>query len=104
MRKRDQAGRVLVLPNQVPNLIEQYGLSRAQVDWEVWAIAPDGTRWSGATAINRTLQELGGVWAWIAAIYGLRPAGWIEERVYRWVADHRTWLSRWIGVTPEWKG
>lgn len=108
MRGRDKAGRVLVLRNQIPNLIDQYGLSRAQVDREVWASlplwAPDGTMWSGAAAINRTLQELGGVWAWLAAIYQLPPFRWIEDRAYRWVAEHRTWLSRWFGAPPDWTG
>ena len=103
MRGRDKAGRVLVLPNQIPNLTGHYGLSRAQVDREVWAAAPDGTRWSGAAAINRTFQELDGVWAWVAAIYDLAPFRWIEDRAYRWVAEHRTWLSRWFGVPPEWE-
>jgi predicted DCC family thiol-disulfide oxidoreductase YuxK len=95
---------VLVLPNQVPNLIEQYGLNRAEVDWAVWAIAPEGTRWSGAAAINRTLLALGGVEAWVAAAYKLAPIRWTEDRVYRWIADHRSWLSRWIGAPPEWEG
>jgi predicted DCC family thiol-disulfide oxidoreductase YuxK len=94
---------VLALPNQVPDLIGQYGLSRAQVDWEVWAVAQDGTRWSGAAAVNRTLQELGGVWAWAAIIYRLALFRWIEDRVYRWVAEHRTWLSNWFGAPPEWE-
>jgi predicted DCC family thiol-disulfide oxidoreductase YuxK len=103
VRGRDKASRVLVLPNQIPNLIGQYGLSRAQVDREVWAVAPDGTRWSGAAAINRTLQELDSAWAWVAAIYHLAFFRWIEDRAYRWVAEHRTWLSRWLGAPPEWK-
>jgi predicted DCC family thiol-disulfide oxidoreductase YuxK len=84
-------------------LIGQYGLSRAQVDWEVWAQAPDGTRWSGAAAINRTLQELDSVWAWVAAIYHVPPFRWVEDRVYRWIAGHRAWLSRWFGAPPEWE-
>jgi predicted DCC family thiol-disulfide oxidoreductase YuxK len=93
---------VLALPNQTPGLIDQCGLSRAQVDWELWAVAADGGRWRGAAAVNRTLQELGGVWALAAALYRLPPVRWIENRVYRWVAEHRPWLSRWIGAPPEW--
>lgn len=94
---------MLVLPNQMPDLIEQYGLSRLQVDRAVWAVAPDGTRWSGAAAVNRIFQALGSVWVWVAAIYELAPIRWIEDHVYRWIADHRTWLSRWISAPPEWK-
>lgn len=88
---------MLVLPNQISDLADQYGLTREQVDREVWAVAPDGTRWSGAAAINRTFQELDGVWAWLAAIYRLAPVRWIEDRAYRWIAEHRPWLSRRIG-------
>jgi predicted DCC family thiol-disulfide oxidoreductase YuxK len=83
-------------------LIDRYGLSRAQVDWEVWAVAQDGTWWSGAAAVNRTLEELGGAWYRLAALYRLPPLHWIEDRVYRWVAEHRTGLSRWFGAPPEW--
>jgi predicted DCC family thiol-disulfide oxidoreductase YuxK len=94
---------VLVLPNQIPDLIDQYGLSRAQVDREVWAVAPDGNQWSGAAAINRTLQELAGVWGGLAMIYHLTPFRWLEDQAYRWIAEHRTWLSSWLGAPPEWK-
>jgi predicted DCC family thiol-disulfide oxidoreductase YuxK len=103
VRRRDHTSRVLVLPNQIPNLINQYGLSRTQVDRELWAVALDGTRWSGAEAINRTLRELGCLWPWVAAMYQIKPFRLIEDLVYRWFARHRTWLSRWFGATPEWK-
>jgi predicted DCC family thiol-disulfide oxidoreductase YuxK len=93
---------VLVLPNQTPNLIGEYGLSRAQVDQEVWAVAPDGARWSGAAAVNRILQELGSGWSVLAAIYRFRLIQNIEDRGYRWVAGHRTQLSNWFGAPPEW--
>jgi predicted DCC family thiol-disulfide oxidoreductase YuxK len=102
VRKRDKAGRVLVLPNQTPDLIEKYGLTRADVDWALWTVAPDGSRWSGAAGVNRALQELGSGWSWLAALYELRLFHWIEDRVYRWVAEHRSWLSRWFGAPPEW--
>ncbi len=103
MRRRDKAGRVLVRPNQIPGLIDRYGLSRKDVDWEAWAVAPDGRKWGGAAAINQSLRELGGFWAWLASLYRLAPLRWIEDRGYRWVAGHRTWLSRWWGAPPEWE-
>lgn len=67
----------------------------------MWAVAPDETRWSGAAAINRALQQLDSVWAWMAALYRLAPLGWIEDRAHRWVAEHRTRLSRLLGTSPE---
>jgi predicted DCC family thiol-disulfide oxidoreductase YuxK len=92
---RDKAGRVLALPHQIPRLIERCGLTRADVDRAVWLIGPDGKKWSGAAAINRALMELGGRWRWLAALYRVAPLRWMEDRIYRWVAEHRSLLSRW---------
>jgi len=103
VRARDKAGRVLALPNQAPDLIEQYGLTRAEVDRDAWAIDLAGRKWAGAAAINRVLQELGGGWAWLAALYRFAPMRWIEDRLYRWVVVNRSWLSRFWGTEPEWK-
>jgi predicted DCC family thiol-disulfide oxidoreductase YuxK len=94
---------VLALPNQTRDLIEQYRLSRADVDRDAWALDATGGKWSGAAAINRVWRELGGVWRVVAEIYRFPPIRWLENRAYRWIADHRTWLSGWWGVEPEWK-
>jgi len=94
---------VLALPNQIPGMIEKYGLTRAQVDWELWAIDPAGNRWNGAAAVNRTLAELGGSWALVSALYAVAPLRRLERSAYRWIADHRSTLSRFIGAPPEWE-
>jgi predicted DCC family thiol-disulfide oxidoreductase YuxK len=101
VRERDKAGRVLALPNQTPDLIDRYGLTRADVDWELWAIDPEGRRYSGAAAVNRTLEALGGVWRKLGAIYRVRPLRWIEDKAYRWVANHRPLMSILWGASPE---
>jgi predicted DCC family thiol-disulfide oxidoreductase YuxK len=95
------AGRVLALPNQTPGLIEQHGLTRAEVDSAVWVIDAAGRRWAGAAAANRALKELGGGWVILAALYALPPVCWLEDRVYRWIAAHRGQLARWWSATPE---
>ncbi|HVC34110.1 MAG TPA: DCC1-like thiol-disulfide oxidoreductase family protein [Chloroflexota bacterium] len=100
VRAHDKAGRVLALPNQTPGILQRYGLTRAQVDREAWAIDASGRETAGAAAINRVLAALGGVWALLAATYRLPPVCWIEDRVYRWVARHRHWLSSIYGATP----
>jgi len=41
------------------------------------------------------LTELGGFWFWIAQLYRLTPIRWVEDRPYRWVADHRSDLRFW---------
>ena len=103
MRVRDKAGRVLALPNQTPHLIEQHGLTRAQVDRDAWAIDAQGRKFAGAAAINRVWRELGGVWLWLATLYRFAPIRWLEGRVYRWAAAHRSGLSHLWGALPEWK-
>ena len=101
IRARDKAGRVLARPNQTPGLRQRYGLTREQVDWEVWAIAADGTRWRGAAAVNQVLLRLPGIWPWLARLYVLPPVRWLEAAGYRWVADNRGRLARWWSARPE---
>jgi len=84
---------VLVLPNQTPELIEPYGLTRAQVDAQVWAVDAAGRKWGGAAAVNRVMAELGGVWRGLAAVYGCALCRWAEDGLYHWIAAHRGWLS-----------
>ena len=100
LRAHDPGRRILVRPNQMPGLIDRYGLSREQVDRSAWLIEADGTRHEGAAAVNRMGHIIGGRWAWLVAPYALPPVRWVEERLYRWIADNRHRLARW-GVTPE---
>ena len=90
---------MLVLPNQTPGLREGVGLSRAELDREAWAIDAVGVRYAGAAAANRVLRELPG-WRLFARAYEIAPFGWVEDRVYDWIAAHRGWFSR-AGVKPE---
>lgn len=101
IRKRDRAGRVLALPNQTPGLLAQVGLTRAAVDYEIWVITVDGRQYSGTQAANVILKELGGLGAFFSRFYSIPPLGWIENRLYRWIADHRSQISNWWGAVPE---
>lgn len=100
VRRRDPAGRVPALPNQLPGLVEACGLTRADVDRAAWAIDLRGNRWAAAAAVNRVLTELGGGWALLALSYRLAPVAWLEEKVYAWVARNRGRFSR-LGIAPE---
>jgi len=91
---------VLALPSQTPGLVAHYGLTRTQTDSELWAVDRTGASFSGTAAVNRVLTELGGFWFWIAQLYRLTPIRWMEDRTYRWVADHRSDLRFW-STTPE---
>jgi predicted DCC family thiol-disulfide oxidoreductase YuxK len=100
VRRWDSAGRLLVQANQHPGVLDAHGLTRAEVDRSAWAIEPGGRRLEGAAALNRVLEELGGGWRLLAAVYGVPPLAAAEEAIYRWVAANRERLA-WFGVTPE---
>ena len=101
MQARDRAGRVLVIPNQAPGVLAQYGLTRAAADRDAWVIMPSGERFAGAAAVARVLAALGGRWAIPATLLDLPPIAWVARRVYRRVATSRSRLSRFWGTVPE---
>lgn len=96
VQARDRGGRVLALPNQTPGLLDRFGLTREEVDREAWVIDPADRKFAGAAAINRVLEELGGVWALISRAYRFPPLRRLEDRLYAWVARNRSRL-KWIG-------
>jgi len=100
LRRRDRAGRVLVIANQKPGVLEKYGLTREQAERSAWAIDAAGRRWEGAAAINRVLRELGGLPSWTARAYRVRPLAAAEDALYRWFAPRRSMFRRW-GTRPE---
>lgn len=91
---------MLAIPSQQPGVESTYGLTRAELDREAWAIERDGRKRGGAAAINLVLHELGGPWRIVAILYRVPVVKQIEELLYRWFATHRSWFARW-GVTPE---
>ncbi|TMC15228.1 MAG: DUF393 domain-containing protein [Chloroflexi bacterium] len=101
LRARDRAGRVSALPNQIPGLRARFGLTKRDVRRTAWTIDGEGTRLSGARAINRVLRELGGGWRLLSAVLGAAPIVWLEDAIYSMVARHRHALSRWWSTQPE---
>src|SRR5579859_4849413 len=99
VRRRDRAGRVLVIANQKPGVLARYGLSRSQVDRAAWAVDSQG-RVEGAAAINRVVHELGGPWPAVSSLYRVKPLAALEEAAYRRFARNRTRFGR-FGVRPE---
>lgn len=100
VRRRDPAGRVLVVANQKQGVLERYGLTREEADRSAWAVDGGGRRWEGAAALNRSMQELGGYPSWIAAAYRVKPIAMFEDALYRWFAPRRRRFAR-LGVRPE---
>jgi predicted DCC family thiol-disulfide oxidoreductase YuxK len=91
---------VLAVPNQRRGVAATYGLTRAELDRQAWAVEPSGRTYGGAAAINRVLAELDGPWHALSRVYGLPVVTPLEDLVYRWVAAHRQWFARW-GARPE---
>lgn len=91
---------MLALPSQLRGTSERFGLTRKELDRAAWTIDRSGERLAGAAAINRTLAALGGPWRLVAALSHVPGIGWLEDRVYAWVAGHRRLFHR-FAVTPE---
>jgi predicted DCC family thiol-disulfide oxidoreductase YuxK len=100
VRRRDRAGRVLVIPNQRRGALDRYGITREEAGRAAWAVDRAGRRWEGAGAVNRVLTRIGGGWSALAAPYRLAPVAALEEALYGWFARNRAGFHR-FGVRPE---
>jgi predicted DCC family thiol-disulfide oxidoreductase YuxK len=100
VRRRARAGRVQVIANQRPGVLDRYGITRQQADRAAWTVDGDGRRLEGAAAVNRVLAEMEGIWPAIAALYGVPPIAAAEEGFYRWFASRRSRFHR-FGARPE---
>ncbi len=90
---------MLALPNQTPGIRERFGLTKAQVDRELYVIARDRRVYRGAEAVARVLRELGGPWPALGRAMALPGVRWLARWGYRWVAEHRGRFAR-LGSTP----
>jgi predicted DCC family thiol-disulfide oxidoreductase YuxK len=100
IRRRDPAGRVLVIPSQRRGALRRYGITREEARRAAWAIDRDRRRYEGVAAMNRALEALGGGWSVLAAPHRIGPIAALEEVVYRWFARNRGRFHR-LGVLPE---
>ena len=90
----DRRGRIEVRPYQEPGAPESIGTDAATCADAVQWCGPDGHRLAGAAAVSAVLDTVTGT-PIPSALY--RVTAPVQERVYRWVADHR---SRFPGMTP----
>lgn len=63
VQARDPQGRIAFLAHQVPGVRERCGVTRAQAEYQLWAIGPGGERAGGAQAVAVILDTLLGSWA-----------------------------------------
>ena len=96
MQRLDRRQRLRVIPFQQPGALAGTGLAIADAEQAAWAVDTRGQRWRGAGAINTALAVALG-WPWLLRLYAVPWIGRRQERVYAWVARHR---SRLPGVTP----
>ncbi|WP_312918287.1 DUF393 domain-containing protein [Kocuria sp.] len=96
-RTLDRHDRIALHAYQVPGVLERFGLTNAEGNASVWAVlSRSGERSSGAHAVAVTLDTALGIRVF-EPFYRLPPVRWVQDRVYRWVADHR---GKFPGVTP----
>lgn len=94
LRERDLADAIEPVRNQTRGIEERTGLTRKQLDGSAWVIDSRGRAVSGARAMLRALRALGGPW-WVAGVLGSLPGPvWVLQAAYRWVAGHRSLVSR----------
>ena len=90
----DRGRRIDLVPLQAPGVPESIGASRDECERALQWLGDDGRRRSGADAVNAAVSAVLGT----SLPLGLyRLTSWPQERVYRWVAEHRQLLP---GATP----
>ncbi|HSK61678.1 MAG TPA: DUF393 domain-containing protein [Actinomycetospora sp.] len=95
LRRVDPQGKIDVQPLQAEGVPASIGATVEECREAVQWLGPDGVRRSGADAVNAVLGVLTGT-ALPSTLY--RASSGLQERAYRWVADHR---SRFPGTTPH---
>jgi predicted DCC family thiol-disulfide oxidoreductase YuxK len=98
--RKSGAGRLVSVPSQFPGVRETFALSREEANRSVWAFRSDGSRLSGAAAINSVFLGMRLPWSLLASVYSLPLAAAIEEQCYAWFAGHRQWFG-WFAAVPE---
>lgn len=89
LRRWDREGRLEVVASQDAGMAERFpGITPEEYRQSIQLVAPDGTRWQGAAAVEHAVDLLpkGGFVTWIFSIPFARP---IAERGYRTFARNR---------------
>lgn len=89
----DRGRRVEAFPLQDDQRLAGLGIPRSAAEREIWLVAPDGRRWSGAEATARLLRLLPGK-RWLGRVLAWPPLRPLTRLAYRWVAEHRGLVSR----------
>lgn len=95
LRAIDRYGRIDVQPYQARGVPASVDATVEQCREAVQWLGPDGVRRGGAEAVNAVLSTVIGTGA-PSSIY--RATSGVQDRAYRWVAEHR---GRFPGMTPH---
>jgi predicted DCC family thiol-disulfide oxidoreductase YuxK len=101
IRRLDRGDRVRLHAFQQVGVLERFALTEDQARSAAWAVR-DGRTTQGAAAVAVALDAATGVPVWSAA-RRLPGVAWAQDRLYRWVADHRYRLRGavpWCEATP----
>lgn len=87
LQRLDRHDRIRVHAFQDDGVLDRFGLTRAEAEASVWALAP-GDRACGARAVCAALDRARGT-GFFSRLHALPGMGVVLEWAYRWVADHR---------------
>lgn len=76
--------------------LEKFGLDRTDVEREVWWVADGRTPIGGSQAVCAVLARIGGPWSVVGALLNSRGVSPLAAWAYRWVANHRPLVSRFV--------
>ncbi|WP_082468890.1 alpha/beta hydrolase fold domain-containing protein [Sciscionella sediminilitoris] len=88
LARLDHHGRVALLPLQDPGATELSGVSRTELAESLHWVGADGKRTTGAEAVNTALAAVTGSGLPVT-LYRLPVIRQVQDRTYRWVAEHR---------------
>ncbi|MFQ5802721.1 MAG: thiol-disulfide oxidoreductase DCC family protein [Candidatus Methylomirabilales bacterium] len=96
VHRRDRGKQLELIPFQEPDLEERFaGISRERCREELHLIDERDHIFTGAAAVRETVARLPGTFLRTLPFH--TPGGtWLTNRIYRWVARNRGWLSHWF--------
>jgi predicted DCC family thiol-disulfide oxidoreductase YuxK len=93
----DRTGGLEIVPFQQPGTAERLGISPSRMTESGWWLDSSGQVYGGAEAVNAALSAALGTRLPLV-LYRVPGIRFLQERVYRWVANHR---YRFPGTTPH---
>jgi predicted DCC family thiol-disulfide oxidoreductase YuxK len=97
LKRVDRTGGLEIMPFQQPGTAERLGISPSRMTESGWWLDSSGQVYGGAEAVNAALSAALGTRLPLA-LYRVPGIRFLQERVYRWVANHR---YRFPGTTPH---